>query len=167
MVDESYIFSLLLDEGENGEGERVPAKMSVAGLRPRGIRMMRRSIGAALLFAASACASHSYMGITLRPGQAPPELQDLARRAQAGDKQAQLDLGIRFEEGVGVAVDRKRAIRLYRQAASDSGGTIWVYSPPVGNGTTGRVIQVDQGVRQRGLSEAEDRLSQITDGNGL
>lgn len=104
------------------------------------------------------CATHRYMGIPLTPGAAHPELQTLARRARSGDKQAQLDLGIRFEEGTGVSQDTNRAVRLYRMAASDSGGTMWVYSPPVGNGTSGRVIPMDQGVRQMGLREAKRRL---------
>jgi len=62
-------------------------------------------------------------------------LSQLASEAQRGSKQAQLELGIRFEEGRGVALDMGKARKLYAQAASDSGGTIWVYSPPVGNGT--------------------------------
>ncbi len=88
-------------------------------------------------------------------------LQSLARRAQAGDKQAQLELGIRFEEGRGVERDLKKAKKLYGKAASDSGGTIWVYSPPVGNGTSGRVIPVNTGAKQSGLAEAKRRLEAL------
>ncbi|HEX5537713.1 MAG TPA: hypothetical protein VFX27_11010, partial [Sphingobium sp.] len=80
----------------------------------------------AILLAAPACATSSYMGISMNPGEASPEVQALAQRAQRGDKQAQLDLGIRFEEGNGVPQDKARAVKLYRQATSDSGGTIWV-----------------------------------------
>lgn len=110
----------------------------------------------------SACASSSeYMGISLKPGAAAIELQDLARRAQAGDKLAQLELGIQYEEGRGVPVDIGRAKRLYNFAASDSGGTVWIYSPPVGSGTRGRVIRVGTGPRQAGLAEARARLMRM------
>jgi TPR repeat protein len=141
----------------------VPAKTSVAGLRPRAIRMMGRSIGAALLFAASACASSSFIGMSLIPGRAAPELRELARRAMAGDKQAQLDLGIRFEEGDGVPVNRKRARRLYRMAASDGGGPAWVYVPSVIEGRPGRVMQLGEGSRQAGLAQAKLRLEALDD----
>jgi hypothetical protein len=116
-------------------------------------------LAAALLF--SGCASHSYMGVSLKPGGADPAVQALAARASAGDKQAQLDLGIRFEEGSGVARDLTTAKKLYGQAASDSGGTIWVYTPPVGNGTSGRVVPVQSGTKQYGLAEAQRRLKTL------
>ncbi|MBJ7389741.1 MAG: sel1 repeat family protein [Sphingomonadaceae bacterium] len=102
-------------------------------------------MAAALLI--SGCASQQYMGVSLKPGGADPAVQALAARASTGDKQAQLDLGIRFEEGAGVARDLAAAKKLYRQAASDSGGTIWIYTPPVGNGTSGRVVPVQSGAR--------------------
>lgn len=114
-------------------------------------------IGLALL-GASACARSSYMGISLIPGAAAPEVQALAQRAMAGDKQAQLDLGIRFEEGKGVPQDTARAVKLYQQAASDSGGTIWVYAPSPGGGAPARVLPMGKGPRQAGLDEAKARL---------
>ena len=113
-------------------------------------------LAAALLM--SGCATQRYMGVSLKPGGADPEVQALAARASTGDKQAQLDLGIRFEEGSGVARDLDTAKKLYRQAASDSGGTIWVYTPPVGNGTSGRVVPMDIQPRNTGLRNARSRL---------
>ncbi|WP_066518546.1 SEL1-like repeat protein [Sphingobium cloacae] len=94
------------------------------------------------------------MGIALLPGAAEPTLQNLAARARAGEKEAQLDLGMRFEEGNGVPQDKARAMKLYRQAASDSGGTVWVYMPSPGNGVKGRVVPVYRGPRQVGLEDA-------------
>lgn len=88
-------------------------------------------------------------------------LSTLASAAQGGDKQAQLELGIRFEEGRGVTRDMKIARKLYAKAASDSGGTIWVYSPPVGNGTKGRTIPVNTGPKRVGLVEAKLRLEGV------
>ena len=85
------------------------------------------------------------------------ELGRLAQRANTGDKHAQLELGIRFEEGRGVERDLKKARKLYGKAASDSGGTIWVYSPPVGN-SPGRVIPLNTGPKFNGLTEAKKRL---------
>jgi len=113
------------------------------------------------LFSSMACASSDYMGLSMAPGAALPEVQALARRAQAGDKQAQLDLGIRFEEGKGVQQDKKRAMRLYRKAAQTSGGTMWVYMPSPGNGAPARVIPVARGSRQAGLEEAKQRMSDL------
>lgn len=115
----------------------------------------------ALVCLPAGCTRPSYMGISMLPGQAPLELQELAQRARIGDQQAQLDLGIRFEEGKGVSVDKKHATRLYRQAASNYGGTIWVYSPSPGNGAPARVIPMENGATQFGLEEARQRLSAI------
>lgn len=126
----------------------------MAGVRPR----LSLLFCLAALLAAPACASTSYMGISTIPGEAAPEVQALAQRAQAGDKRAQLDLGIRFEEGKGVPRDTRRAMKLYRQAASDSGGRIWVYAPSPGNDAPARVMPVDKGPRQAGLEEAKRRL---------
>jgi len=88
-------------------------------------------------------------------------LAALASEAQRGSKQAQLELGIRFEEGRGVERDLDKARKLYAQAASDSGGTIWVYSPSVGNGTKGRMIPVNAGPKRSGLAEAKKRLGML------
>lgn len=123
-----------------------------------------RFLPAALaILALSACASSEYMGISLKPGAAAAELQELARRAQAGDKQAQLELGIRYEEGRGVARDIAKARSLYRLAAADSGGPVWVYVPSVVAGQQGRVAQVGERPGQRGLVQAKLRLEALGD----
>jgi TPR repeat protein len=125
------------------------------------VAAMRLLLGAAIVIGTSGCATNSYMGISLTPGAADASLQSLAARAQAGDKQAQLDLGIAYEEGRGVVADRNKARKLYRLASADSGGTAWVYTPPVGNGTSGRVMPVHMGVRQKGLAKARRRLDAL------
>ncbi|QTD57491.1 SEL1-like repeat protein [Parasphingorhabdus cellanae] len=130
--------------------------------------------GGALLGAtialASCVAPSRYMGIDIsqpHPALASPTSYSemstisLARKAQGGDKHAQLELGIRFEEGRGVERDLGKAKKLCRLAASDSGGRIWVYSPPVGNGTKGRVIPMDIGPKQFGLAVARVRLEAV------
>lgn len=135
-------------------------------LGPGPIKSFFLASGLALLaVATTACApSTQYMGIDLAT---PPtsveqsEIRALAQRAQYGDKQAQLELGIRFEEGNGVRRDLETAKKLYTAAASDSGGRIWVYSPSVGNGTKGRVIPVDRGPKRLGSDEATYRFSRL------
>lgn len=107
-----------------------------------------------------ACSSKAYMGIPLTGG-GDPTLRSLAQRASTGDKRAQLDLGIAYEEGLGVPVNIAKAKKLYRLASTDSGGALWVYSPPVGNGTSGRVIPVDRGPKIDGLHEARSRLVRL------
>lgn len=118
-------------------------------------------VGAASLL--GGCVSNSYMGIPLIETAADPALRSLAQRAATGDKRAQLELGIRFEEGRGVPVDRKRAKKLYQLAANDSGGTTWIYRPSVRNGANGGVFPVDRGAKQAGLEEARMRLDLLND----
>ena len=86
----------------------------------------------------------------------------LARRAQGGDKRAQLELGIRFEEGRGVPVDIDRAAELYRLAAADSPDEMTVYQPGVG-GAPGTTITVPHAPASPGLPEAQDRLENLAD----
>ena len=130
-----------------------------------GLNLLRKSGLTALAcaaFALAACAApSSYMGISLNSTATDAAIRQQALRAMSGDKQAQLDLGIRFEEGLGVRRDLRKAKKLYLKAASDSGGTIWVYSPPVGNGTSGRVIPLQSGIKVSGLAEANRRLRAI------
>jgi TPR repeat protein len=112
--------------------------------------------------ALAACAApSSYMGISFAPGAAASNLQDLARRAQAGDKQAQLDLGIAYEEGRGDGVDLKRAEALYWMAAADTGRVVLVHSLPYGNGAHGRVLLIQPHRRQAAIPEARKRLETI------
>lgn len=119
---------------------------------------MKRFCWPALLLLSACTAPSSWMGIALDPGYGGSEINLLAARARQGDKLAQLDLGKRFEAGDGLTADEKRARQLYRLAATDSGGTIFVYSPPVGKHGKGQVIPVNLGPRVAGLAEAKDRL---------
>lgn len=102
-----------------------------------------------------------YMGISFDSKEISTEVRHLALRAQAGDKQAQLELGIRFEEGRGVERDVAKARDMYRLAASDSGGPVWVYVPPTVKGQRGRVMPVAGGRKASGLAEAKARLDAL------
>lgn len=145
-----------------GSGRRKTRVGGIANPRQR----LRGATVALLLFCAplvlGGCAANarSYAGIPFAAGSADAGLQSLALRARAGDKHAQLELGIRFEEGRGVPVRRTLARRLYRLAARDSGGMVWTHSPSV-RGVPGTPIQVDLGPRQAGLAEARRRLERL------
>jgi TPR repeat protein len=107
------------------------------------------------------CSSSSYMGISLRPSGADPALQALAQRAQLGDKQAQLELGMQYELGVNVPQNCLLATELYRLAARESSETTWVYLHGVGKGALGRVIPVRSGRKIEGLGMAKDRFEAV------
>jgi hypothetical protein len=107
----------------------------------------------------AACAANAYAGVPLAAGAADPGIQDLARRARAGDGRARLELGIRYEEGRGVPLDLDRAERLYLAAAFDRGSRLDVYLPPVSGGA-GRMLSVD-GPGGGGLDEALVRLARL------
>jgi hypothetical protein len=118
-------------------------------------------VAAALLFAVGCGARDCFQGISLAPGAAHPDVQALARSAMGGSKSAQLELGIRFEDGRGVQMDWDRAERLYRMAAVSSGGTMMIYVPPVRPGGSGRVMPVSTGPSVSGLAEARQRLEAL------
>ncbi len=128
-------------------------------------RIKRTGVAAALLLFLTppliACANTSHVGISLAPGGADAELQGLARRAQAGNKHAQLQLGILFEEGRGVVRDLRRAERLYRLAATDSGGTKLVHVPVAGQNPRVLTVPVNKGAHISALPAARKRLSSL------
>lgn len=132
----------------------------VRGFLGQSRRMFALAAGLAPSLTCACVAPASYMGISLLRHGALSEIQILAERAQGGDKQAQLDLGIAFEEGRGISRDLHKARALYRLAGSDS-GQLWVYSPSPGNGAPSRVESIDIGPRQSGLPEAKARLARI------
>lgn len=102
------------------------------------------------------CASS---GLGVARTSMPQALLPLYDQAKAGDKRAQFSLALAYADGAGVPKDCDQARRLLRLAATETGGTIWVYSPPVGNGTQGRVIPINQGPRQPGLRSAQQLLA--------
>lgn len=103
----------------------------------------------------TAC-SDRYLGIDR--ASLDPAAQAWLDRAEAGNKQAQFELGVRYARGEGVLQDCPTARKLLRQASKQTGGKIWVYSPPVTEGGTGRVIAIDQGPVQPGLQTAQQEL---------
>lgn len=136
--------------------------MWVGGLQSRMMSGARGGLAAAFAAASlAACAASTYAGIPLEAGAANPELQYLARRAKAGDKHAQLELGIRYEEGRGLPLNLVRAEQLYGLAAVDAEGPLWVYSPPVGNQKQGGILSVGRETKRYGLLDAKERLVRL------
>ena len=93
----------------------------------------------------------------------PPAMVQTVRMAETGDKAAQFRLGMTFYVGLGVERDCKQARRLFRAAATDSGGNVCVYSPPVTQGGSGRVMPVDTGPKRAGMEDAARALA-LTEG---
>jgi hypothetical protein len=116
------------------------------------------ALALALALALAGCAASSHAGIPLRPGAADPELQALARRAQAGEAEAQLELGKRYYEGRGVPADIERAKALFRSAAGGPGVTQLAYVPPAGRGQQGSWVVFSGNPGSKGLPEARLRL---------
>jgi hypothetical protein len=75
------------------------------------------------------CAANQYAGISLLPGRANADIQGLARRASAGDRLAQLELGRRFEQGIGVTRNASQACAIYTATPAHDTGEMWIYTP--------------------------------------
>jgi len=86
---------------------------------------------------------------------------DLSCWAGKGDKQAQYALGQMYEFGTGVPQDLKRARKLYSAAASVTPNTVYVYLPPVGKESYGRVLPKNAGPPTPGLPEAKEALERV------
>ncbi len=145
-------------------------------MRVRGNRFFDRSllVLVSVTSLASCADQRSYVGIPiatadmkLRPcarGQQDPvqcyknlPLGTLANQARIGGKQAQLELGIRFEKGRGVCKDRDTALALYALAAKDTPRKLTTFIP---DGGSMRAETTSVGV-EKGLPEAEKRLREL------
>ena len=109
-------------------------------------------LAAALLL--SGCASQQYMGVSLKTGGADPAVQALAARASTGDKQAQLELGIRFLNGQGMTADERRACNLFRMSSRGTSGQLWIYTPSPGGGAPAHVLPIQTATPSAGLAAA-------------
>lgn len=108
-----------------------------------------------ILTVLSACASEQHY---VEPSRYSTSLTPLISRSNADDKQAQMLLGLMFAEGKAVEKNCKLAKRLLRKAASQSGGTMWVYVPSGISGKAGQVVPFEQGPLYPGLRSARDAL---------
>jgi uncharacterized protein len=119
-----------------------------------------KALAPLLCVLASGCASLGFAPCAATV-QSASSVTDLACWAGKGDKQAQFALGQRYETGQGVPISLKRARSLYAAAASATPSTIYVYSPPVGKESYGRVIPMNTGAGQAGLPKAAVALSRV------
>jgi hypothetical protein len=129
-------------------------------------RPVRFTLATALIAASAlaGCASEPsrFQGISFSSAAHPPEVRALAQRAAEGDKAAQLELGIRFEEGRGVQASRRRAERLYWMAASYSGGGRELdFFRPMRPGGRWHANPLEGGRFEPGLPEAKARLEAL------
>ncbi|MEA3017205.1 MAG: hypothetical protein QOI38_1927 [Sphingomonadales bacterium] len=123
---------------------------------------LRAAAGAALALGALAACNGTpdrYQGISLSAENGDEDLRAIARLAAAGNKRAQLALGIRFETGDGVPVDLRRAARLYRLAAATTHNRD-AYYPSVRMKTAGKLLRTYETPRF-GLPEAQARLDAL------
>jgi hypothetical protein len=118
------------------------------------------SLGAFAALAACSTTPERYQGISLADENVDERLRALAGLAAGGNKEAQLALGIRFETGDGLPVDLRRAERLYRLAATDTGDVRDVYFPSLHMKAPGKVLPTYRPPRF-GLPEAQARLEAL------
>jgi hypothetical protein len=124
-------------------------------LRVRLARVSVAIVGSSMLV--SGCASTSYMGISLGLGETQPTVQALAAKARGGDKPSQYELGRWFEDSSEPEGLRK-AIKLYRIAATPRGGTRLFYT----SGSSGVITSVvSSGPLVEGNKAAETRLREL------
>lgn len=89
-------------------------------------------------------------------------LAELSCWAQQDNQLAQHALGLAYEKGIGVRANQKAALRYYRAAARTIPDRVFVYVPPVGEKTSGRVMPVNTGQGRPGLPEAKDAVRRMS-----
>jgi hypothetical protein len=113
-----------------------------------------------LVLSITACSGTSYMGIPLQPDS---ELSALAREAKAGEKNAQYQLGMRFENGDQIPSNQEKARKLYFLAATPTGGSQITYVP-TNNGVKPQLI--NRGPLVAGIAAAREKLVQRNEWSG-
>ena len=118
------------------------------------MRLQSAVVAAAIIFssASSAQSGSDWIGTNL---------VDVEKAAKSGVKQAQFELGRRYEEGIGIGRDASKARKWYKKAAQDSVDRKFVYSGPVGSEQHGRAIEVGRPHVQPGVPEAAFRLRRM------
>ncbi len=128
----------------------------------------------AVVLLASCASQRSYLGVPIsasdiKRNPCEQSLQDIAQcyrsmplgiltnQARIGDKEAQLELGIRFENGRGVCTDADTALALYKLAAQDSPRKRTSFIP---DGGSVRAETTSAGV-DKGLPEAQRRFREL------
>lgn len=122
--------------------------------------MQKRLILMCVMFALAQptnATSSQNIGTSLSEGATNTTIQALTAKAESGDKQAQFDLGVVYEQGNGVKRNLEKARQLYVMASLDSGGPIWNYIPANGNAAS-RMEKITGRPFVRGLELARNKL---------
>jgi TPR repeat protein len=134
-----------------------------------------KDVGGCLLFALRECALASvffasvplmscsaHSGRDLVPGEAGrvAAVDALSKRSASGDRGAQYELAVRFEEGRGVPVDTRRAIALYTLFLT-AGETRLIYLPSAGGQSKSSVLPVQDVQFLRHSKDAQRRLARL------
>ncbi len=100
------------------------------------------------------------------PAQAT--VSQLQCAADLGMQNGIVELGKRYEAGIGVQTDLKRAVALYTRAAAAVPPTTAIYSPPVRVGGSGQMIFLPNSNSGPGSADAQFRLGQmLIEGRGV
>ncbi len=100
------------------------------GLRGEPNRGLRAAFAATFLFGSIASfPATSNAETPLVREQADPPIRELVRRASKGNRSARLELGVRLQEGRGVARDAEKACALFETAAKAESREVWLYTP--------------------------------------
>jgi hypothetical protein len=100
-----------------------------------------------------ACEGKTNIGAMLILGPTPllldalqgPDTKIASCLLASTSKEQALELALRMRVGIGAPKRPGVALKVYEQLARTTGGTIYVYSPPVGSEGAGRVIPVNTG----------------------
>lgn len=103
-----------------------------------------------------------------REGKTHAPVEQLNCLALSGERRAQLELGKRYELGLGVERDDERAAELYEAAAADIPKQTAIYTPPVRLQGRGQTMLIENPNAGDGLAEAKYRFGRmLIEGRGI
>jgi len=128
---------------------------------------MRLIILISLVLSLQACASLLREHTACNQNHADTNIQSLMNAACSGDRYAQYQLGVAFDEGDGVETDPALAATYYRLAAAVNTGKSYIYVPGAGK-VPGYVTPIDNGQAHPGDARAKYRLALLyKEGRGV
>ena len=123
-----------------------------------------RECALASLFFASlpliSCSAHSGRDLVSGETRQVAAVDALSKRAASGDRGAQYELAVRFEEGRGVPVNTRKAIELYTLSLT-AGEARLIYLPSAGGQSKSSVLPVQDVQFFRHSKDAQRRLARL------